>query len=74
MKQVKHKVFAYITNRNRLLVFVHPFAPEAGIQVPADSFHTAYMSNAGMPCTPASINLTRLAQSGLQQTEHNITA
>jgi 8-oxo-dGTP pyrophosphatase MutT (NUDIX family) len=35
MKQVKYKVFAYITNCNRLLVFVHPFAPEAGIQVPA---------------------------------------
>ena len=32
---VKSKAFAYITNRNRLLVFIHPFAPEAGIQVPA---------------------------------------
>jgi hypothetical protein len=28
-------VFAYITHCNRLLVFVHPFAPEVGIQVPA---------------------------------------
>ena len=35
MKRVKHKVFAYITHLNRLLVFIHPFAPEAGIQVPA---------------------------------------
>jgi 8-oxo-dGTP diphosphatase len=35
LKQVKHQVFAYITHRNRLLVFIHPFAPEAGIQVPA---------------------------------------
>ena len=35
LKQVKHKVFVYITDRNRLLVFIHPFAPEAGIQVPA---------------------------------------
>lgn len=35
MKEIKDKVFAYITNRNRLLVFIHPFAPEAGIQVPA---------------------------------------
>jgi hypothetical protein len=34
-RKVKHKVFAYITHCNRLLVFVHPFAPEAGIQVPA---------------------------------------
>lgn len=35
MKPVKHKVFAYITHGNRLLVFRHPFEPEAGIQVPA---------------------------------------
>lgn len=35
MKEIKYKVFAYITNHNRLLVFIHPFAPEAGIQVPA---------------------------------------
>jgi 8-oxo-dGTP diphosphatase len=34
-RKVKYKAFAYITNRNRLLVFIHPFAPEAGIQVPA---------------------------------------
>ena len=33
-RKVKNKAFAYITNRNRLLVFIHPFAPEAGIQVP----------------------------------------
>src|SRR3954454_19460207 len=31
----KHKVFAYITHQGRLLVFRHPLAPEAGIQVPA---------------------------------------
>jgi 8-oxo-dGTP pyrophosphatase MutT (NUDIX family) len=35
VRKVTYKAFAYITNRNRLLVFVHPFAPEAGIQVPA---------------------------------------
>jgi 8-oxo-dGTP pyrophosphatase MutT (NUDIX family) len=35
MKPVKDKVFAYITHHNRLLVFIHPFAPEGGIQVPA---------------------------------------
>jgi ADP-ribose pyrophosphatase YjhB (NUDIX family) len=29
------KVFAYITHRNRLLVFRHTDFPEAGIQVPA---------------------------------------
>ena len=38
--KVKYKAFAYITNRNRLLVFVHPFAPEAGIQVPAGTVKT----------------------------------
>lgn len=35
MKQVKNKVFAYITHSNHLLVFTHPHVPEAGIQVPA---------------------------------------
>ena len=35
MKQVKYKVFAYITNRQWLLLFTHLNAPEAGIQVPA---------------------------------------
>jgi RimJ/RimL family protein N-acetyltransferase/8-oxo-dGTP pyrophosphatase MutT (NUDIX family) len=29
------KVFAYITHAERLLLFSHPFTPEAGIQVPA---------------------------------------
>lgn len=35
MLPVKIKVFAYITNQNRLLVFRHTDFPEAGIQVPA---------------------------------------
>ncbi len=35
MPILKRKVFAYITYGNRLLVFSHPYAPEAGIQVPA---------------------------------------
>jgi 8-oxo-dGTP diphosphatase len=35
MKQVKRKVFAYITHQQNLLVFSHPHFPEAGIQVPA---------------------------------------
>ena len=34
MPEIKHKVFAYITHGDRLLVFRHPHAPEAGIQVP----------------------------------------
>lgn len=32
---VRHKVFAYITHQQRLLVFRHRAFPEAGIQVPA---------------------------------------
>lgn len=35
MSRLKHKVFAYITHRDRLLLLSHPHAPEAGIQVPA---------------------------------------
>lgn len=35
MPAYKDKVLAYITHGNRLLVFRHPHAPEAGIQVPA---------------------------------------
>ena len=34
MRLVKQKVFAYITHNQHLLVFNHPFASEAGIQVP----------------------------------------
>jgi 8-oxo-dGTP diphosphatase len=35
MRKIKHKVFAYITYHQQLLVFRQPYAPEAGIQVPA---------------------------------------
>ena len=35
MMVFKHKVFAYITHGERLLLLSHPFAPDAGIQVPA---------------------------------------
>ncbi len=37
MTLIREKVFAYITNGNRLLVFTRPESPEAGIQVPAGS-------------------------------------
>ncbi|MBN9392031.1 MAG: NUDIX domain-containing protein [Chloroflexi bacterium] len=37
MTIIKEKMFAYITNGGRLLVFSHPLSPEAGIQVPAGS-------------------------------------
>ena len=36
----RHKVFAYITYGERLLLLSHPFAPEAGIQVPAGTVET----------------------------------
>ncbi len=35
----KRKVVTYITRQGKLLVFAHPFAPEAGIQVPAGTLH-----------------------------------
>jgi 8-oxo-dGTP diphosphatase len=35
VRRVTYKVFAYITAQYHLLVFRHPYAPEAGIQVPA---------------------------------------
>jgi 8-oxo-dGTP pyrophosphatase MutT (NUDIX family) len=35
MPALRRKAFAYITHNDRLLVFVHPHVPEAGIQVPA---------------------------------------
>ena len=35
--KIVQKAFAYITHRNRLLVFEHPHHPEAGLQVPAGS-------------------------------------
>ncbi len=35
MPLLRHKAFAYITHGDRLLVFRHPHAPDAGIQVPA---------------------------------------
>jgi 8-oxo-dGTP pyrophosphatase MutT (NUDIX family) len=37
MPVVKRKAFAYVTHRDRLLVFSHPNVPAAGIQVPAGS-------------------------------------
>ena len=36
---VTRKVFAYITHGDRLLVFRHVDAPEAGVQVPAGTLH-----------------------------------
>lgn len=34
MQKLKHKVYAYVTHNNRLLIFSHPDFPEAGLQVP----------------------------------------
>lgn len=36
---MKLKTYAYITHRNRLLVFRHPDSPEAGIQVPGGTIN-----------------------------------
>ena len=35
MKPTIRKAFAYVTHGNRLLIFSHPLAPSAGLQVPA---------------------------------------
>ena len=35
MKPIIRKAFAYVTHGNRLLMFSHPLAPEAGLQAPA---------------------------------------
>lgn len=47
-KPVIHKVFAYITAGQRLLVFEHPESPEAGIQVPAGSLEKDESPQAGV--------------------------
>lgn len=47
MKHI-HKVFAYVTHRQRLLVFVHPRHPEAGIQVPAGTLDIGESPEAGI--------------------------
>jgi 8-oxo-dGTP pyrophosphatase MutT (NUDIX family) len=44
----KHKVFAYITHENRLLVFRHPDFPAAGIQVPAGTIEQGEQAGAAV--------------------------
>ncbi|HEX5414383.1 MAG TPA: NUDIX domain-containing protein [Chloroflexota bacterium] len=48
MPDVKRKVYAYITHRNRLLVFAHPNSPEAGIQVPGGTLEAGETPEAGV--------------------------
>lgn len=36
----RHRAYAYITSGRRLLLFTHPGAPEAGIQVPAGTIES----------------------------------
>lgn len=48
MTHIKHKVFAYITNRQRLLLFRHVYYPEAGIQVPAGTLEAGELPEAGV--------------------------
>jgi 8-oxo-dGTP diphosphatase len=45
--QTKRKAFAYITRGSKLLVFEHPDAPEAGIQVPAGTLEDGESPEAG---------------------------
>ena len=33
--KIRHRAYAYITNRNRLLLFTQPASRDAGVQVPA---------------------------------------
>lgn len=47
MKHI-HKVFAYATNRQGLLVFVHPRHPETGIQVPPGTLDSGESPEAGV--------------------------
>lgn len=47
MPALKRKVFAYVTHRDRLLLFTHPNAPEAGIQVPAGMLEEGEEPEAG---------------------------
>ena len=34
-RRVRHRAYAYITHGERLLIFRHPYSPNAGLQVPA---------------------------------------
>lgn len=47
MPVFKRKVYAYITYRQRLLVFAHPNEPEAGIQVPGGTLEEGEDPEAG---------------------------
>jgi 8-oxo-dGTP pyrophosphatase MutT (NUDIX family) len=33
--KTRHRAYAYVTYKNKVLLFTHPLSPEAGIQVPA---------------------------------------
>ena len=48
MPVVKRKVYAYVTHRGRVLVFAHPNAPEAGIQVPGGTLEDGESPEAGV--------------------------
>ncbi len=47
-KKVRRKVYAYITHGNRLLVFRHRDAPEAGVQVPGGTLEEGEAAETGM--------------------------
>src|SRR5689334_18782417 len=67
----KQKVLIYITRKNKLLVFEHPFSPEAGIQVPGGTMEPDEKpENAALREAREETNLTALklhAFLGVQQ-------
>jgi 8-oxo-dGTP pyrophosphatase MutT (NUDIX family) len=48
MAIARRKVYAYVTHGDRLLVFVHPFHPDAGIQVPGGTLEEGEEPIAGV--------------------------
>ena len=48
MPALKHKVLAYVTRGNHLLVFSHPHFPDAGIQVHAGTLRDGETPEAGV--------------------------
>lgn len=47
MARTIRKVMAYITQGRRLLVFVHPYAPDAGVQIPGGTLLPGETPEAG---------------------------
>ena len=84
MPPMKHKVLAYVTHGDRLLLFRHPTAPEAGIQViggslkageqPADAVIREAREESGLtdlvPLGPLGEATRNMADFGGDETHH----